>query len=272
MGWVGLGLTRDLLSLSLWHAHYIHVFQIDILRNIRGKIQSCQDISASVKMWQTFNLLTYHWPKENTWDISTRGESTSTTDVLAKAWKEENCEQIIHFIRRNNGYSKVSGLGGEEENWKNPLLLYLGTATFRSKRYRVRMLQGPNVTGSKCYRAQTLQGSNVTGSKCYKVQMSQGLALRGDHKGLLPSLFSETDQNCTSWKEASSREIKSNRLGGGNTGERESDKGWCRCRMWNLPWPQSEKVRWRSPGSGTYRAEKHQACRKENNFKRPLLG
>lgn len=208
-------------------------------------------------MWQTFNLLTYHWPKENTWDISIRGESTFTTDVLAKAWKEENCDQIIHSIRKNNGYSKVSGVAGEEENGKNPLLLYLGTATTRFKCYR-----------SKRYRIQVLQGPNVTGSKCYRVQMSQGLALMGDNIGVLPSLFCGTDEKCTSWEETSSREIKSNRLGGGNTGERESDKGWCRCRMWNLSRPQSEKVRWRSPGSGIYRAEKHRPYRKENNFKK----
>lgn len=146
---------------------------------MRGKTQSCQDISASVKMWQTFNLLAYHWPKENTWDSSTRGESTSTTDVLAKAWKEENCEKIIHSIRRNYGYSKVSGVAGKEENWKNPLGLYLGTATTRSKCYRVQMLQDTNVTGFKCYGVQMLQGPNITGSKCYRVQTLQGPNITG---------------------------------------------------------------------------------------------
>lgn len=75
-------------------------------------------------------------------------------------------------------------------------------------------LLGSNVTGP-----------NVTGSKCYRVQMLQGLALMGDNIGVLPSLFCGTDKKCTSWEETSSREIKSNRLGGGNTGERESDKG-----------------------------------------------
>ena len=87
------------------------------------------------------------------------------------------------------------------------------------------MLRGSNVMGFKCYRVQILQGPNVTGSKRYRVKILQGLALSGDYVGVLPSLFCGTDKNCTSWEEASSREIKSNRLGGGNTGKRESDKG-----------------------------------------------